>query len=252
MNKKLVDVSEFNSTINWPLVKKSGIDYAIIRAGGRFAISGKIYKDKQATNNITECINNKINIGLYFFTQAVNETEAKEEAIWTMNLVKRWKKNITLPIYIDTEYIDEGRHNKITRAQRTKVVNAFCNEIEKAGYKSGVYASTSWLENNLIMGDIGNYSVWVADYRGKCYYKGKYDIWQYTSNGQINGIGKCDLNILYKDFSEKEKEYKDDIKIKAVDVILGKYGNGADRVKALGKDYKEVQSLVNELIGRLE
>ena len=249
MSKKLIDVSEWQGIIDWPKVKSSGIDYAIIRAGGRYGVSGKLYTDTRFKANIKEALNNNIKIGVYFFTQAVNTREAVEEADYTLELIKGY--NITLPIYFDTEYLDEGRHNNISRGQRTEVVKAFCDRIKKAGYNAGVYGSTSWLNNQLIMSNISGVSVWVAQYYTTCEYRGSYDIWQYTSSGKVNGIsGNCDLNILYKEYAE-DNNYPDKIKALAVDVILGKYGNGDERVKKLGSNYTEVQSLVNVICERL-
>ena len=247
MSSKLIDVSEFQSTIDWKKVKASGINYAIIRVGGRFGVSGKIYEDSKFSINIKNAINSGIKVGVYFFTQAVNTNEAIQEARYTLDKIKGY--TITLPVYIDTEWLDSGRHNNITRRQRTDVCKAFCEEIKKNGYNAGVYASTSWANNNLIMSELP-YSIWIAQYYKECQYKGSYDIWQYSSSGSVSGIsGNCDMNILYKIY--EEKSYTNDIKVKAVDVLLGKYGNGEERVKKLGADYKEVQSLVNLLLERL-
>lgn len=247
MSSKLIDVSEFQSNINWTKVKASGINYAIIRVGGRFGVSGKIYEDSKFSTNIKNAIASGIQVGVYFFTQAVNIKEAIEEAHFTINKIRGY--SVTLPLYIDTEWLDSGRHNNITRRQRTDVCRAFCEEVKKAGYTPGVYASTSWANNNLYMSDLP-YSIWIAQYYKECQYKGSYDIWQYSSTGSVPGIsGNCDMNILYKIF--EEKTYTDNIKVKAVDVLLGKYGNGEERVKKLGADYKEVQSLVNYLLERL-
>lgn len=253
MSKYAIDVSTFNGLINWKEVKASGIDIAIIRVGGRYGVSGKLYTDDKALRNIKGALDNNISIGIYYFTQAINEAEAKEEATWTINFIKDYKSRIELPVYIDSEWLDSGRHNNINKAQRSKVIEAFCSTIKNAGYKAGLYGSTSWLNNNIDITKISkDISIWVADWRSSCGYKGNYDIWQFTDVGKVNGVsGNVDKNIVYKDFQKKEKEYPDKIKVKACDVILGKYGNGAERVKKLGSDYKEVQSLVNELLERL-
>ena len=251
MNSKCIDVSEYQGFINWGKVKKSGIDYAIIRVGGRYAISGEIFSDDSALDNISNALANNIKIGIYFFTEAINEAEAVEEAQWTLNKIKKYRDKISLPIYIDTEYYPAGRHNNLTKTQRTNVIKAFCKTIQSAGYMAGLYASISWLYEKLDMSLLSGYSVWVAQYYTECEYKGYYDIWQYSSVGTVDGInGNVDMNYLYRDF-QKEVEYSDDIKVKAVDVILGKYGNNAERVEKLGKDYGKTQDLVNEIARRL-
>lgn len=242
---KIIDVSEFNGTIDWEKVKKAGVDYAIIRAGGRYGVSGHIYEDDTAPYNSIEALNNGIGIGLYFFSQAVSTYEAEEEADYILKYIKKFNLSITLPIYFDTEYLKDGRHNELTKEERTEVAIAFCKIIEKAGYKAGVYASLSWFYNQLEVERLLKYSFWIAQYNDYCDFTYDYDIWQYTSSGKVDGInGNVDLNK----FGALPKTYSDEIKIMAVDTILGKYGNGTERVEALGKYYEEVQSLVNVLM----
>lgn len=242
---KIIDVSEFNGSIDWEKVKKAGVDYAIIRAGGRYGVSGQLYDDDTASYNSIEALNNGIGIGLYFFSQAVSMWEAEREAICILKFIKNNNLKITLPIYFDTEYLENGRHNELTKEERTEVALAFCKRIEEAGFKAGVYASLGWFYNKLEVEKLLKYSIWVAQYNETCDFKYKYDIWQYTSSGRIDGIsGKVDLNK----FGALPKTYPDEIKIMAVDTILGKYGNGSKRAEALGKYYEEVQSLVNVLM----
>lgn len=251
---KIIDVSEFNGIIDWKKVKKAGVDYAIIRAGGRYGVSGHIYDDDTAYYNCKKALENGIGIGLYFFTQAVSTYEAEEEADYIIQLIKKYKiigdyigeeLRVTLPLYIDTEYLKDGRHNELTKEERTEIVLAFCKRIEEAGYKAGVYASLSWFYNQLKVEDLLHYSIWIAQYNDICDFKYKYDLWQYTSSGRVDGInGRVDLNK----FGSIPKTYSDEIKIMAVDTMLGKYGNGTERAEALGKYYEEVQSLINELL----
>jgi len=243
---KIIDISEFNGRINWAQVKKAGVDYAIIRAGGRYGISGQIYNDDNANYNCKEALTNGIGIGLYFFSQAVSTYEAEEEADFILKFIKKNNLKITLPLYFDSEYLNNGRHNNLTKEERTIIAESFCKKIKKAGYKAGVYASLSWFYNQLVVERLLKYSVWVAQYNETCDFKYKYDIWQFTNSGEIDGInGKVDFNK----FGTAPKTYSDKIKIMAVDTMLGKYGNGTKRVEALGKYYEEVQSLVNELMG---
>ena len=113
---KIIDVSEFNGTINWEKVKKAGVDYAIIRAGGRYGVSGQIYDDDTAFYNCKEALNNGIGIGLYFFSQAVSISEAEEEADYLIQFIKKTNAlsnyvveegiKVTLPLYIDSEYLN--------------------------------------------------------------------------------------------------------------------------------------------------
>lgn len=145
--------------------------------------------------------------GVYFFTQAITEEEAVEEANYVLNLVKGYK--LTYPIAIDTEDISgaEGRADNLSKEQRTKVVVAFCKRIKEAGYEPMIYANKWWLSQALDISQLSNYSIWLAHYTGATQddplakpsdFKGKYVMWQYTDKGIINGItGNTDLNIKY-------------------------------------------------------
>ena len=194
---KGIDVSKFQKNIDWSKVKNDGIEFAFIRVGGRYGASGAIYKDEYFNSNIRGALNAGINVGVYFFTQAITEEEAVEEARYVYNNVKNY--NITYPIVIDTEYLSGGRHSDISRQQRTNVVKAFCEEIQRLGYTPMIYSNTNWLNNNLYMNQLSQFLVWVAQYNSVCTYKGRYACWQYTSSGRVDGInGNVDMNIWYK------------------------------------------------------
>lgn len=190
-----IDVSRHNGTIDWNAVKASGVDYVIIRCGYRGSSTGVLIEDQNFRTNIKGATAAGLKVGVYVFSQAVNEVEAVKEASLAVSLVKGY--NLTYPIFIDTES-SGGRADKIDKATRTAVVNAFCQTVASAGYKPGIYASKTWLEGRLNMGAIGNYKIWLAQYAPAPTYKGRYDMWQYTSKGTINGIkGNVDLNYSY-------------------------------------------------------
>ncbi len=198
---KGIDVSEFQKIIDWQSVKKTGIDFAIIRAGYRGWGSGKLVTDMFFDNNIKEATRAGIDIGIYFFTQAVTEEEAREEARYTINLLSKYNVPVKYPIAIDTERTPpgNGRGDRISKEQRTKIVQAFCQEIEKSGYKSMIYGNKNWLLNDLEIEKLSKYDIWLADYITTTNYQYPYTIWQYTSDGNVSGIGgRVDMNIGYK------------------------------------------------------
>ena len=217
-----IDVSVYNGNINWSEVRKSGqVDYAIIRAGYRGFVTGKIVTDGKFERNVKEATKNGIDIGLYFFTQAVNEQEAVEEANYVLDLVRKYDVNVRYPIIIDTEYstsktngvLDyEGRADQLDVATRTAVCRAFCDTIRNAGYIPAVYASKYWFYEKLDVNQLNSYDIWVAHYTGSVDkltdYKYRYNMWQYTSSGSIPGIyapsenGKVnvDISICYKKY----------------------------------------------------
>ena len=190
-----IDISRHNGSIDWNAVKSSGVDYVIIRCGYRGSSSGALITDQNFQSNIKGATAAGLKVGIYVFSQAVNEVEAVKEASLAVSLAKGYK--LTYPIFIDTES-SGGRADKIDVATRTAVVNAFCQTVQSAGYQAGIYASKSWFETKLSMGSVGNYRIWLAQYAAAPTYSGRYDMWQYSSKGTISGInGKVDLNLSY-------------------------------------------------------
>lgn len=191
-----IDVSKYQGNIDWGAVAASGINFAIIRVGYRGSSSGALVQDPYFKKNISGATKAGIKVGLYFFTQAVNEAEAVEEASMAMSLASGYK--VTYPIFIDTESASNGRANGLSKSARTAVVKAFCQTVRNGGYKAGVYASKSWYANQLNASALNGYCIWVAQYNSSCTYSGKYDMWQYSSKGSVSGIkGNVDMNISY-------------------------------------------------------
>lgn len=193
-----IDVSRWNEDINWSKVKEAGIEYAIIRAGYRGSASGALVEDKYFRQNIEGALAADVPVGLYFFTQAVNEVEAVEEASMVLALCKEY--DITYPIFIDTEKAGEnGRANELDKKTRTAICQAFCETIRSGGYKAGIYASKNWyekkLDTNILSDDI---YIWLSQYGDEVTYDGRYHMWQYTSSGRVLGIeGRVDLNLSF-------------------------------------------------------
>lgn len=191
-----IDVSRHNGNIDWKAVKASGVDYVIIRCGYRGSSTGALIQDQNFTKNIQGATAAGLKVGIYVFSQAINEVEAVKEASLAVACAKGY--NLTYPIFIDTES-SGGRADKIDKATRTAVVNAFCQTVANSGYKAGIYASKTWFEDKLNMSNISSsYRIWLAQYAAAPTYKGRYDMWQYSSKGKISGInGNVDLNLSY-------------------------------------------------------
>lgn len=189
-----IDVSRHNGTIDWNAVKASGVDYVIIRCGYRGSSTGALIEDQNFRTNIKGATAAGLKVGVYVFSQAVDEVEAVKEASLAVSLVKGY--NLTYPIFIDTE-ASGGRADKIDKATRTAVVNAFCQTVASAGYKPGIYASKTWFEDKLNMGAVSGCKIWLAQYSAAPTYK-NYDMWQYSHKGKISGISTdVDLNYSY-------------------------------------------------------
>ena len=190
-----IDVSKWNGNINWSAVKSAGVSYAIIRCGYRGSTTGALITDPTFAANISGANAAGIKTGVYFFTQAINEKEAVEEASMVLSLVKKYK--ISYPIFLDVES-SGGRADGLDKATRTAVIKAFCATIQNSGYTAGVYANKTWLNSKMDAGSLGNYKIWLAQYAAAPTYTGRYNLWQYSSKGSIPGIkGNVDLNLSY-------------------------------------------------------
>lgn len=200
-----IDVSKYNGDINWNKAKKDGVDFVIVRVGYRgYGKSGTLCTDPNYKANIEGALAAGIKVGVYYFTEALTTDEAREEAKFCISKIKDY--NITLPVAIDYEYPTDGKNPigrmynaKLTKAEATANVKAFCAAVKKAGYTPLVYANKSDLSSLINGKTIGNtYKVWLANYTTKTTYANSYEYWQYTSSGKVNGItGKVDCNFWY-------------------------------------------------------
>lgn len=245
---KVIDISQFNGAVDFGSVDADGI---IIRAGFRgYGRTAGLNKDKNFSTNLMGSLKNGFKTGVYFVTQAITEAEAREEALFVLDMVQDY--SLELPIYIDSEDGNGGKgradRGKLTRQQRTLILKKFCETITSYGYKAGVYASQSWFNEYLTISELSMYSIWVAKYSDTVP-NIAYDGWQYTSKGKINGIkGNVDIST----FSDMEQDVAEIPNEKlAQEVIDGMWGNGEDRKKRLteaGYDYNAVQTIVNSMV----
>ena len=191
-----IDISKHNGNIDWNAVKNSGVQYVILRCGYRGSASGVLVEDQKFKSNIQGATAAGLRVGIYFFSQAVNEVEAVEEASMTLSLIKKYR--ITYPVYIDVESAN-GRADGISKEARTSVINAFCQTIRNSGYTPGLYANKNWLTEKINTGALGGCKIWLAQYAASpSYTRTRYDMWQYSSKGSVDGIkGNVDMDIWF-------------------------------------------------------
>ena len=192
---KGIDVSKWNGRIDWKKVKKAGIDFCIIRTGYSKTV------DHKFKYNIEEAIENGLQIGVYHFSYATTNAKAKEEAEFCLELIKPYKKYITLGVWFDYEYdsVNYSRRYGVypTKKSVTSLAKTFCSTVEKNGYSTGIYTNLDFSSNYFTKEVLDKYPTWVAVW-GKMNYHGKYVMWQYTDSGRVDGIhGKVDMNIFY-------------------------------------------------------
>ncbi len=192
-----IDVSKWNGSIDWNAVKNSGVSFVIIRCGYRGSSTGALIEDPMFRSNIQGATKAGLKVGVYFFTQAVNEVEAVEEASMAVGLIKGY--NISYPVFLDVESSNGGRGDGINAATRTAVCRAFCQTVQNSGYKAGIYANKTWFTTHIDTPSLTGYKIWLAQYAAApSYNRTKYDMWQYSSKGRISGISTdVDMNISY-------------------------------------------------------
>lgn len=204
MAKRAIDVSAYQGKISvsdWKKVKKSGIECVILRSSYTTWQGFNIYEDKCFEHNIKTAVKAGMKIGIYHYSQAINENEARKEAQFVLKIIKPWKDKITLPVAFDTEF--GGRLNsdvarRMGKQRYKQVCDAFCHKILNAGYTPMVYANLSTL-TGYIAPDIYKYwLMWVAQYHSRCEYPHPVYMWQYSSSGKVVGLdGRIDMNNLY-------------------------------------------------------
>lgn len=193
-----IDVSKWNQEIDWEVVKDAGVEFAIIRCGYRGASTGSLVIDPRFKENIEGAIAAGIPVGVYFFTQAIDEVEAVEEASMVIRLIEDY--DVDYPVFLDSESTGgKGRADGLGSDERTSAHRAFLQTIQAAGYETGVYASRNWLKDRLDMTRLSSYRIWLAEYAAApTYDEYYYHMWQYTSKGTVDGIStKVDLNLCY-------------------------------------------------------
>lgn len=193
-----IDVSRYEYNIDWKAVKASGVDFAMIRLGYRGYGTGTLVLDPYFLQNIQGAKNAGVDIGIYFFSQAITTAEADEEANMVLTYIKNYNINVTYPIAFDTEDIsgDEGRADSLSATDRTTIAIQFCENIKNGKFVPMVYSNKYFLLNNLEMSRLSSYQLWMAQYTNTATYPGVFKMWQYSDAGTVGGIsGNVDLDV---------------------------------------------------------
>lgn len=187
---KGIDVSNYQGNIDWNKVKADGVEFVIIRAGW-----GKSGRDPKFKEYIDGAIKVGLNIGIYWFLYAKNENDIVGNANSCVSVIGAYKDKINLKVWADWEYDSDNYCSGLSKDTRTKWVKRFCQEVEKYGFETGIYANPDYIKNKF--NDISDYPLWLAYYSNS---KGSYNpyMWQYSSKGKVNGIsGNVDMDIYY-------------------------------------------------------
>ncbi len=190
-----IDISEYVGEIDWERAKNDGVEFAIMRVGYRGYETGKFVYDSNLRHYLKGAIEAGVNCGVYFVSQAINEDEAREEAARILEQI--YGIDLTMPIYIDIEAAGgPARTDNLTRNDYTNIINAFCEEVEAAGFRGGVYSNETWINKHLNWNDLTQWDLWFAKYTSVPATDCLFNMWQYSDTIQIDGIqNNCDANI---------------------------------------------------------
>lgn len=193
-----VDVSAWQENVDWQQVKSAGMEFAIIRIGGRGTTEGALYPDSYLQTNYTGARNAGLQVGGYFFSQAITPEEAREEAEYALSLIDGMEMD--MPIVYDWEYVDDqSRTANLDARTLTECTKAFCDTIRAAGYEPMIYFNENQSHKQMFLEELTQYPFWLASYTTSLDYPYKIDMWQYTSSGSVPGInGNADINLLLK------------------------------------------------------
>lgn len=197
--RKGIDVSYHQGDIDWKKVKDAGYDFAFIRIAYRgYGEDGQLNADRMALANIEEAQATGMDVGVYVFSQAVNEEEAEEEAGFVLDQLQG--RTLELPIVYDSELIrdDEARTDSVTGEQFTANTIAFCERIKEAGYQPMIYSNMVWEADLYDLGKLQSYPIWYADYEQIPQTPYAFRFWQYSEKGTVDGIsGDVDLDVEF-------------------------------------------------------
>lgn len=192
-----IDVSEFQGDIDWKAVKQDGVDFVMMRLGFRGSETGALVLDSRFKENIKGARKAGLDVGVYFFSQAVTPEEAIEEARYVLKHIRG--KGVRYPIAFDMEPIDgTERAAKLKKEEKTAIADAFCQVIDRNGHKPMIYGNPKWMRKHIDLSYLSDYDKWLAHYADRTTYRSAFRMWQYTDSGSVDGIsGPVDMNLCF-------------------------------------------------------
>ncbi len=199
-----VDISKLQDYVDFVKVKKAGIHFVMLRVGARGYGTGQLILDDYFSDNIKRATDAGLEVGVYFFSQAISKEEAIEEANMVLQNLGDYK--LTYPVAFDMERIDNdaARTDKLSRSEKTAIAQAFLDTIAAAGHKTLLYGNKEWLIKQVDLSKLTAFDVWYSQETDIPDYPYKFSMWQYSRSGSVDGIaGYANMNISFVDYSEK-------------------------------------------------
>lgn len=192
-----LDVSEYQEDIDWQTVHDAGFDFVFVRIGYRGYSVGDIFPDDRARENLAGAREAGLDVGVYFYAQAISPEEAAEEARWCLDFLAG--ESLDFPVVYDWEYVSpSARTGSMDRTTLTECAKTFCTIIESAGYQPMIYFNSHVSRDLLDLEELARYPFWLAQYKSQMDYPHQVDFWQYTETGTVPGIkGDVDINLMF-------------------------------------------------------
>lgn len=201
-----VDISKHTGKVYFPSLKAAGVDYVMIRLGSRGYSTGQITLDENFKENIEGAIEAQLDVGIYFYSQAISQDEAVQEANFVVQNLEPYRGKVKYPIAFNMGFVsnDKSRIEGLSREDKTAVTVSFLDAVRAAGYVPMVYGDKEWLIKEVDLTKLTDYDVWLSQEEEIPDYPYRYAMWQYNTDGILNGIdGGADLNICFVNYSER-------------------------------------------------
>lgn len=201
-----VDISKHTGKVYFPSIKAAGVDYVMIRLGSRGYSTGQITLDENFKENIEGAIDAQLDIGIYFYSQAITQDEAIQEANFVMQNLEPYRTHVKYPIAFNMGFVsnDKSRIEGLSREDKTAVTVSFMEAVKAAGYVPMIYGDKEWLIKEVDLTKLQDYDVWLSQEEEIPDYPYLYSMWQYNTDGVVNGIdGGADLNICFISYAER-------------------------------------------------
>ncbi len=201
-----VDLSKQNGDVNFNSMKAAGVDYVMIRLGGRGYSTGQISLDENFKKNIEGAAAAGLDIGVYFYSQAISQEEAIQEVNFVIQNLEPYRANVKYPIAFDMEFVanDTARIDSLTKDEKTNIATSFLESVKAAGYVPMIYGDKEWLIKEIDLARLQSYDVWLVQEQELPDYPYQFTMWQYSTEGVVNGVsGDANLNISFVGYSQR-------------------------------------------------
>ncbi|MDD6811626.1 MAG: GH25 family lysozyme [Lachnospiraceae bacterium] len=200
------DVSKHDGEVNFNSMKAAGVDFVMIRLGARGYGTGQITLDENFVENIEAAIEAGLDIGIYFYSQAISQEETSQEVNFLVQNLEPYRAHVKYPVAFDMEKVanDQARTDTLSRDDRTTIADTFLSSIQAAGYIPMLYGNKEWLIKSVDLTKLQNYDVWLSQEQGIPDYPYQFTMWQYTTTGVLNGVkGDANLNLCFVSYSDR-------------------------------------------------